>query len=287
MEILGSGAFTVVQRGEFNGTPCAVKFLDNRENNRKYCRKEVEILKRLKDTKHSVKMLDYKISRNGGFIKYELLDKTLDDVLDEWYVEQTHSGMSKNAKRNSKNRIEKINRQLKTALEEIHSRGVVHTDLKPDNIMFDFQGNLKLIDFGNAVWLEELNAGKNSIGITQYRPPEYIIRSPLDEQVDWWAYGCLVFEILTGKALFSSHYENEMSKNACLLGQIILLIGNFKSKFLVSGSKTYKYFDVENNYKYLYSYLLGKRVNILDVLKDNNVANPEYWAEYILHFLQR
>jgi serine/threonine protein kinase len=270
MEIIGSGAFSTIYKTTHNDRVCVIKNADNKDNNRKFLRNEVNILNKLKGCKYSVQMLDYKISRNG-YIKYELLDETLEMVIDEL----------------TQKKREKVIKQLKLALDEIHSRGVIHADLKLDNIMFDFNGNIKLIDFGNAVLLEDLNTTTQNIGISCYRSPEYIIGAPLDKRVDYWAYGCIVYEILTKECLFNPHYEGDMSKNACLLGIMILILGDFNQIFLESGKKTHKYFDINNNYNYLFSYLLDNPTYILELLNLYKIQKAEYWSEYICKYFKR
>lgn len=264
-EILGKGAFSNVIKGEYNGIPCAIKNIDKKANRKKYLIQEINILKRLQNCKYIVKMLDYNISDTDGFIKYELLDKSLDEKIDDMTQDEKES----------------VIYQIRKGIDEIHACGVIHTDIKPDNIMLDFNGNVKIIDFGNAVLAEEINELNIAIGVTQYHPPEYIIDATLDHRVDLWEFGCMVYEILTGDVLFHSYHECNVSKKAALLGQMMLILGKFKPSFLKSGKKTSKYFDVNNEYKYLYSYLLEEKTTILKLLKYNKVHKPEYWSCYI------
>ncbi len=98
-------------------------------------------------------------------------------------------------------RVRHATRQLLTALERLHRCGLTHTDVKPDNILLDpATGDVRLADLGSAK--TKLRRGA-VIGTREYVPPEAIIGAPLSQQVDIWALGCTLCEMLTGKVLFS------------------------------------------------------------------------------------
>ena len=92
--------------------------------------------------------------------------------------------------------------QVALGLEYIHGRNIIHTDLKPENIMLDSQGtHLKIIDFGSAIRKNKLH--KNFyIQSRYYRAPEVIYRIEITPAIDIWSLGCIIFEILFNKPLF-------------------------------------------------------------------------------------
>ncbi len=271
-KVLGKGAFSVIYEHVLNDVPCAIKYADRDENSRRYIRHEVQILGALCDTVHCVQILDYKISKNG-YIVYELLADNLYEMRKKLSVDD----------------IKKVSKQLLEAIREMHSCGVVHCDLKPENIMFSSNGTLKIIDFGNALFADELVNSNRTIGTLYYRPPEYIIGAPLDYRVDYWAFGCIIMELLIGNVLIAPRRDNYVHIHANMIGQMILLFGNFSDKFISSGKYSSKYFDINNDNVYLYRYLLGKSITLYDILRKNGFKKNEAteWANFLTPFFDR
>ena len=111
-----------------------------------------------------------------------------------------------------------ICRQIAVGLEAAHEKGIVHRDLKPSNIKLTPEGKVKVLDFGlakpfhNEPGSEELSqppAGTESrtdtgviLGTAAYMSPEQAKGKPVDKRGDIWAFGCILFECLTGKRAF-------------------------------------------------------------------------------------
>src|SRR5262245_43428909 len=107
-------------------------------------------------------------------------------------------------------------RQMADALEAAHEKGIIHRDLKPGNVMVTGDGQVKLVDFGLGKSLGP-EAGPNTrsptitavgthagvlLGTAAYMSPEQAKGRPTDKRSDIWAFGCVLFEMLSGRRAF-------------------------------------------------------------------------------------
>lgn len=101
---------------------------------------------------------------------------------------------------------------LASALQYMHSHGVVHNDLKPSNLLLDSKGRLKLADFGSS-YHNPLPRGRhrqsNVCGTLDYIPPEMVLGAPCDDRVDNWSLGILAYEFLVGIPPFLALWGEE------------------------------------------------------------------------------
>ena len=95
--------------------------------------------------------------------------------------------------------------QMCDGLEAAHSQGVVHRDLKSQNVMVGPSGQIKIIDFGLArsVHLEGMTATGLIMGTPEYMAPEQVAGKHVDERADIYALGVILFEMLTGRVPFT------------------------------------------------------------------------------------
>lgn len=90
--------------------------------------------------------------------------------------------------------------EILKALSFMHSRHRIHRDLKSDNIMMDFRGNVKLADMGFAVQLtEERQARMTLAGTPCWIAPEMVLRNPYDTRLDIWSLGVVLIELFEGE----------------------------------------------------------------------------------------
>ncbi|XP_012251905.1 aurora kinase C [Athalia rosae] len=108
--------------------------------------------------------------------------------------------------------------QVADALHYCHKNHVIHRDIKPENLLLDFEGNIKLADFG---WSVHAPSSKRSTmcGTLDYLPPEMVSGQTYDVYIDHWCLGILCYEFLVGKPPFlsDSHEETYSKIKGCII----------------------------------------------------------------------
>lgn len=109
----------------------------------------------------------------------------------------------------------RVARQIAEALATAHREGIIHRDLKPANVMLTRDGRVKVLDFGIAKVVEPEQHGAETahmtditvagtlIGTVPYMSPEQVRGRPADARSDIWSFGCLLYELLTGRPAFA------------------------------------------------------------------------------------
>ncbi|OMP06769.1 hypothetical protein COLO4_07904 [Corchorus olitorius] len=239
----GKGVFSTVVRakdlkaGINDPEEVAIKIIRNNETMHKAGQLEVQILKKLAgadpdDKRHCVRFLSSFKYRNHLCLVFESLHMNLREVLKKF---GRNIGLKLTA-------VRAYAKQLFIALKHLKNCGVLHCDIKPDNMLVNEAKNvLKLCDFGNAMF-----AGKNEITpylVSRfYRAPEIILGLPYDHPMDIWSVGCCLYELYTGKVLFPGPSNNDM------LRLHMELKGPFPKKMLRKGAFIEQHFDQDLNF---------------------------------------
>ncbi|XP_028458325.1 homeodomain-interacting protein kinase 1-like isoform X2 [Perca flavescens] len=197
-----------------------------------YDSKEVSILKTLMrlnlDENNIVTFFGWFHTSFGRALVLEMLDISIQD-----YILKTHHAPMRLRD------VSTVIQQLARALDALKSIGVIHADVKPDNIMLvDHRRRpfaVKLIDFGLAMPRSEARQGV-TLQTLCFRSPEIVLGLPFSEAIDMWSLGCVMAKMAHGCLLFSGETEYEA------LQYIAELLGPLAERLLNNGQKTQRYF---------------------------------------------
>ncbi len=129
----------------------------------------------------------------------------VDGVSVEQYLCKKPDGLKQNL-------VIKIVKEVLTGLHYAHSKGIIHRDIKPGNIMIDSKGKVKLMDFGIAINKDSKRHTKvgNIVGSIEYIAPELIKGAEPSAQTDIYSLGIVMYEMLEGKVPFASTNDYEI-----------------------------------------------------------------------------
>jgi|UniRef100_A0A6C0ITI3 serine/threonine protein kinase len=193
---------------------------------------ELKIFKKI-ESEYLVKILDY--YKDSDYI-YLVMEYAPHGDLEEYI----RSFYSKRKKIDTKF-VDTIIYQVSEGLKVLHKNNIIHRDIKTANILVFNKNLIKITDFGISKILENNLLAKSNIGTPYYMSPEIIRGIPYDFSVDFWAFGCLIYKVLT------NYYPFEASDMASLM---------YKIK-----SGKYNLSIIPDKYKMIVSKLINKNIN--------------------------
>ena len=133
-------------------------------------------------------------------------------------------------------RLAYVARQCLIALKFVHSLGLVHSDVKPENILLASYSRavVKLIDFGSSCYVTDRQS--SYIQSRSYRAPEVCLGLPYDGRIDIWSLGCVIAEMFTGEVTFQNDSVVSM------LSRIEAICGKFPRHMIVQGRQSSQFF---------------------------------------------
>lgn len=150
--------------------------------------------------------------------------------------------------------------EISLALNHLHENGFIYRDLKPENVLIDADGHIKLTDFGLSKELVCNDSTRTFCGTYEYLAPEVIKHLPYTNKVDWWALGILAYELLFNRTPFaaidpSTGKQNQKRTAEKIINKKLLLpncgdqnLGNLIYGLLEKDpKKRFGFDDVKNN----------------------------------------
>ena len=211
------------------------------ENNKDYFDQSVDEIKLLRyinancedlDAKNLLKLIDFFYHKEHLFIVTELLRDNLYEY--SKYNREVEKKVYFNVPR-----LQRITKQILSALAFIHDLKLIHCDLKPENILIKSYSRceIKIIDFGSSCFIHDHLS--SYVQSRSYRAPEVILGCRYDYKIDIWSLGCILAELFTGYVLF----QNDSVQG--LLSRVIGIIGPVPEYMMKEGRLVSNFFTRE------------------------------------------
>lgn len=269
----GSGVFSTVIRAQDlkanknDHNEVAIKIIRNNDFMHKCGLKEVEILKRLNEAdpnnkRHCVQLLSSFQHRNHLCLVFESLHTNLRGIQKKLSY---NIGITR-----------AYAKQLFIALEHLQKCGVLHCDIKPDNILInDAMTTLKLCDFGSAMRIGPQIEIQPYLVSRFYRAPEIILGLPYNHAIDMWSVGCCLYELYSGDVLFKG------MTNTHMLQLHMELKGVLPKKLLKKAELKNHYFDQNLNLYIIEEDSITKKL-VKKIVKNDHFSKPKGMGHFIV-----
>ena len=211
IKLLGKGSYGTVylaknESSQYTNDYVAIKKFSIRDKTSySSFKNELQIFKKI-ESDYLIKILDY--YKDSDYI-YLVMEYAPHGDLEEYI----RSFYSKRKKINTKF-VDTIIYQVSEGLKVLHKNNIIHRDIKTSNILVFNKNLIKITDFGISKILDNNALAKSSIGTPYYMSPEIIKGIPYDFSVDFWAFGCLIYKVLT------NYYPFEASNMPLLIAKI-------------------------------------------------------------------
>lgn len=241
---IGRGVFSSVYhcKGLKDSKDYAIKLIRANAMMRRCADKEVEMYKRLEKVagedpegfKHIIILADIQTFEHSGHLSlvFDLLKCDMRFALQKY-------GMGGGLPLPT---LQQYVRQIFLGLRALRIAKVMHADLKPDNLLMTLsKAEVKICDFGSAMDASE-QVKTAYLQPRYYRAPEIMLGVPYDMGIDMWSAGTTVFELSTGKILFTGKTNNQM------MGKMISVVGKFPERMWKVGEFARKHFNENGDF---------------------------------------
>lgn len=204
LEKLGEGTYATVYKGRNRATGQLVALkeisLDSEEGTPSTAIREISLMKELKHP-NIVRLYDVIHTENKLNLVFEYMDKDLKKYMDMHGVKGALDPPT----------VKSFMYQLLKGVQFCHENRVLHRDLKPQNLLINARGQLKLGDFGLArAFGIPVNTFSNEVVTLWYRAPDVLLGSrTYSTSIDIWSAGCILAEMFTGRPLFAGNSNDD------------------------------------------------------------------------------
>lgn len=246
-DMCGKGVFSTVvkaydqqKKQKDDGYEVAIKVMRCNDMMKAAAEKEIKVLERLNKSdrgnkKHVIKLMRHFLYRGHLCLVFECMWDNLRVALKKYTKDK---GMSLEA-------VRAYSKQLLIALRHLHKCGIIHADIKPDNILISAGHNVvKICDLGSAMELTEVEGPTPYLVSRFYRSPEICLGGKYCFPLDVFAMGCTLFELFTGKILFPGRTNNDMIR------LFMEVKGKVPHKTIKNGAFWKQHFDENLDFRY-------------------------------------